>query len=100
MRKSVHQIPGCLHIWMTLMSPEGCQFLTQDPSLCVFTVPLKRGFDPHAHCEKVTGDSVTSVCRHGTASPTQHPEVGTSLGASAPRLISIIVDEGLRLGLL
>lgn len=52
-----------------------------------------------AHCEKVTGESATSVCRSDTTGPAQHPEVGTSLGTSALCLISIIVDKGLRLGL-
>ncbi len=84
---------------MTLMSLEGCQDPTQAPPLSVPTVLQKGGFDPQAHCEKVAGESAASVCHCDTTGPAQHPEVGTSPGTSAPCLISIIVVEGLRVGL-
>lgn len=38
--------PALLHIWMTLMSLEGCQDPIQAPPLPVSTVLLKGGFDP------------------------------------------------------
>lgn len=38
--------PALLHIWMTLMSLEGCQDRAQAPPESVPTVLLKGGFDP------------------------------------------------------
>lgn len=38
--------PPPLHIWMTLMSLEGCQDPAQAPPVSVPTVLLKGGFDP------------------------------------------------------
>lgn len=79
--------------------PRGVPGPDQGSSSVSFYCAPKGRLWPQAHCEKVTGDSATSVCHRDTTGPAQHPEVGTSLGTSAPCLISIIVDKGLRLGL-
>lgn len=80
------------------MSLEGCQEQTQVPLVSASTVFIKKLW-PQAYCVKVTGESATSKCSRDTAGHAQHPEVGTTPGTSAPLLISIIVDKGLRLGL-
>lgn len=67
-------------------------------SACFYCTPEGRLW-PQAHCEKVAGESDTSVCHRDTTGTAQHPEVGTSPGTSAPCLMSVIVDEGLRMGL-
>lgn len=99
LEEAFYSNPAPLHIWMTLMSPEGCRDPTPAPPVSAPTVLLKGGSDPQAHCEKVAGESATGVWHRNTTSPAQHPEVGTGPGTSAPCLISIIADEGLGVGL-
>lgn len=91
--------PALLHIWVTLMSLEGCQDPIQAPPVPASTALPNGATDPHAHCEKVTGERDTSVCHRESTGPAQHPEVGARPGTSAPCLMSITVDEGLRVGL-
>lgn len=71
--------PALLHIWVTLMSLEGCQDQIQASPVCVYCIPKGRLW-PQALCEKVAGESY----HHDTTGPAQHPEVGTSPGTSAP----------------
>lgn len=79
--------------------PRGVPGPDPGPSGARFYCTPKWSQGPHAHCEKVTGERDTSVCHRGSTGPAQHPEVGARPGTSAPCLMSITVDEGLRVGL-
>lgn len=81
------------------MSPEGCRAPTQAPPVSVLTVPPKGARDTGPTVKRSQVNQPPALCHHNTAGRAQHPEVGNSPGTSAPRLISIIADEGLRPGL-